>query len=410
MNSKRRASTWGEEITLEYGKGLRTYSREAGDVPVFGTNGQIGWTDKALAAGPGIILGRKGAYRGIVFNKGPFYVIDTAYYVRPKSDLNMRWLYYAMIHHDLGSIDDGSPIPSTTRAAVYTRSVEIPERPEQDAIAKILGDIDDKIEIVHRMNKTLEAVATALFRAWFIEFEPVKAKISGATSYRGLKQSYFDRLPSAMVETTAESSYPLGWDLASLGQLIDINPKRDLKKGTFAPYVGMAEIPTEGSSIEKVAFREFTSGSRFQNGDTLIARITPCLENGKTALVDALKPGVIGWGSTEFIVLSPTKEVGSEFIYCLARENSFRNHAIKGMTGTSGRQRVSPDSIANFPIHRAAPEYYDGFHEVAFPLFSRIKTNSAEITSLSNIRDTLAPKLMSGQLTVPDLRALIDGL
>jgi type I restriction enzyme S subunit len=133
-----RHSTWGEEISLEYGKSLRTYSDAPGPVRVFGTNGPIGWTDKPLADGPGVILGRKGAY--------PFFVIDTAYYVVPRTALDMRWLYYAILFHDLGKIDDGSPIPSTTRAAVYPRELDVPPLAEQRAIAKVLGSLDDKIE------------------------------------------------------------------------------------------------------------------------------------------------------------------------------------------------------------------------------------------------------------------------
>src|SRR5438128_218723 len=126
-----RRSTWGEEISLEYGKALRDYSDAIGPVRVYGTNGPIGWTDNPLANGPGVILGRKGAYRGVQFSPDPFFVIDTAYYVVPKTELDMRWLYYAIKYHELGAIDDGSPIPSTTRAAVYVREVDVPPVEEQ---------------------------------------------------------------------------------------------------------------------------------------------------------------------------------------------------------------------------------------------------------------------------------------
>ena len=141
-----RASTWGEEISLEYGKALRDYNTERGMYRVFGSNGPIGWTDKPLSHGPGIILGRKGAYRGIEFSREPFFVIDTAYYVVPKDEFDMRWLYYAIKHHKLGEIDDGSPIPSTTRSAVYVRDFDVPPLAEQKRIAEVLGALDDKIE------------------------------------------------------------------------------------------------------------------------------------------------------------------------------------------------------------------------------------------------------------------------
>ena len=127
----------------------------------------------------GVILGRKGAYRGVQYSPDPFFVIDTAYYVVAKRELDMRWLYYAIKYHKLGEIDDGSPIPSTTRAAVYVQELEVPPADEQRAIADILGTLDDKIELNRRMNETLEAMARALFKSWFVDFDPVRAKAEG---------------------------------------------------------------------------------------------------------------------------------------------------------------------------------------------------------------------------------------
>src|SRR5438477_2423653 len=102
----------------------------------------------------------------------------------------------------------------------------------------------------------------------------------------------------------------------------------------------MKNMPTRGHCPDEVIQREFSSGTRFNNGDTLLARITPCLENGKTAFVDFLEEGQTGWGSTEFIVLCPKPPIPAFFGYCVARDNDFREFAIQQMTGTSGRQRV----------------------------------------------------------------------
>lgn len=159
MAGEWRTSTWGDEISLEYGKALRGHETAQGRYRVFGSNGPIGWTDEPLAGGPGVILGRKGAYRGVEFSRDPFFVIDTAYYVVPKSELDMQWLYYAIKHYKLGEVDDGSPIPSTTRAAVYMLDLDVPPLPEQRAIAHILGTLDDKIELNRRMSETLEATS-----------------------------------------------------------------------------------------------------------------------------------------------------------------------------------------------------------------------------------------------------------
>lgn len=170
-----RESTWGEEISLEYGKAIRGYNETRGKYRVFGSNGPIGWTDNALAEGPGVILGRKGAYRGVQFWREPFWVIDTAYYVVPKTELDMRWLYYAIKHYKLGEIDDGSPIPSTTRAAVYVQELAVPSPEEQRSIADVLGALDDRIDSLRQTNATLEAIAAALFKSWFVDFDGVSA-------------------------------------------------------------------------------------------------------------------------------------------------------------------------------------------------------------------------------------------
>jgi type I restriction enzyme S subunit len=179
MAAEWRTSTWGNEISLEYGKALRGYSTERGKYRVYGSNGPIGWTEEPLTDGPGVILGRKGAYRGVEFSLHPFFVIDTAYYVAPKTELDMRWLYYAVKYHKLGEIDDGSPIPSTTRSAVYVRQFDVPPFPEQQAMSAILGALDDKIDLNRRMNATLEAMAQALFQSWFVDFDPIRAKFDG---------------------------------------------------------------------------------------------------------------------------------------------------------------------------------------------------------------------------------------
>lgn len=217
-----RRSTWGEEISLEYGKALRGYADADGPVRVFGTNGPVGWTDTPLAMGPGVILGRKGAYRGVNYSPAPFFVIDTAYYVVPKRELDMRWLYYAMIHYQLGQIDDGSPIPSTTRAAVYPRELDVPDSDEQRAIAAVLGALDDKIEHNRRTAQALDRLALTTFRAWFVDFEPVKAKAAGATSFPTMPQAVFDALPSSFIDSEI-GPVPEGWNVGTIRSLATLS-------------------------------------------------------------------------------------------------------------------------------------------------------------------------------------------
>ncbi|SPY49403.1 restriction endonuclease subunit S [Pseudomonas aeruginosa] len=141
------------------------------------------------------------------------------------------------------------------------------------------------------------------------------------------------------------------WTDISLSYLADINPKRAIAKGSIAKFIEMAALPTSGRDIKKhdVSLRQFASGgAKFRNGDTLLARITPCLENGKTALVDCLEGQECGFGSTEFIVLGPKDDDDSQFLYYLVRSDEFRAYAIARMEGTSGRQRVPNSAVAGY--------------------------------------------------------------
>ncbi|MCX6770793.1 MAG: restriction endonuclease subunit S [Candidatus Micrarchaeota archaeon] len=141
------------------------------------------------------------------------------------------------------------------------------------------------------------------------------------------------------------------WKEDTISECVSINPKRELKKNDVAKYVSMADITANQKSVTYYVERKFYGGSKFQNGDTLLARISPCLENGKTAYVDFLKNGEIAWGSTEFIVLSGKdgKSI-NEFVYYLAKSSALRNVAIRSMSGTSGRQRVQEKVFANEKI------------------------------------------------------------
>ena len=160
----------GDLITLEYGKSLKDNQESCRNYPVYGTNGRIGCTDKFLSPIPSIIVGRKGAYRGVHFSNYPFFVIDTAFYVKPTSeDIDLRFLYNFLLNQDINAMDSGSAIPSTDRYEIYDIDILLPPLSEQRAIALILSSLDDKIDLLHRQNKTLEAMAETLFRQWFVE-------------------------------------------------------------------------------------------------------------------------------------------------------------------------------------------------------------------------------------------------
>ena len=209
MSSEWLQTNWGEIVTLNYGKAIRDYQSASGEYPVYGTNGPIGWHHAALCRTPGVIVGRKGAYRGIHYCDRPFFVIDTAFFVSPKVDLDLRWAYYCLLTYDINGMDSGSAIPSTSRDEFYKLPVVLPSKVEQVEIAKTLALFDDRITLLRETNATLEAIAQALFKSWFVDFDPVRAKMDGRVS-EGMDESTAALFPDVLEESEL-GLVPRGW-------------------------------------------------------------------------------------------------------------------------------------------------------------------------------------------------------
>ena len=262
-----------------------------------------------------------------------------------------------------------------------------PSYPEQKAIAIILSAIDEKIELNLQMNQTLEEMAMALYKHWFVDF--------GSFQDGNFVDSELGMIPE-------------GWEVKRLGDFIDLNPKLRIPKGEIAPFVEMKALPIHAMSVSEVAEKEFKGGSKFQNGDTLFARITPCLENGKTAYVDFLEEKSIAFGSTEFLTMRAKEGVSKYWVYCLARDNNFRTFAISTMVGSSGRQRVQNNPFLSYEMAKPPNEIFSEFSSIAENWFLRIRANIEENQTLTTLRDTMLPKLISGEVRVKDIENTIS--
>ena len=322
----------------------------------------------------------------------------------PKLDTGyLRYLIGSLeFTQHIHAITTGTAVPHISGRQIKDFAFALPPIAEQKAIAAVLGALDDKIELNRRMNATLEAMARALFQSWFVDFDPVRAKLD-ARPPAGLDQATAALFPASFQDSPA-GHIPHGWTAKPLPEAVEVNPRRTLKGGTIAPYLDMKNLPTQGHSADKVVDREFSSGTKFQNGDTLLARITPCLENGKTGYVDFLHDGQVGWGSTEYIVLAPKPPFPPQFGYLLARSDALRTHAIQNMTGTSGRQRVPSECFSNFQLAVPTPAIARRFDELTEPQMAQIKANSTESRTLATLRNTLLPKLLSGELSVAEFQ------
>ncbi len=290
--------------------------------------------------------------------------------LRGKSDLlDNTYLKFLMmsdfVQNQLLARATGTTVIGIKQTELRKIDLVVPPLPEQRAIAGILGALDDKIEVNRRMNVTLESMARAVFRQWFVENEEIG-----------------------------------DWEIVPLPEIIEVNPSRSLKKGEIAPYLDMANMPTQGHRGIEWIDRTFGSGTKFINGDTLLARITPCLENGKTGFVDFLKDNQVGWGSTEYIIFHPKPPLPPEYGYYLARSEELRSHAIQNMTGTSGRQRTPASCFDSFMISKPPEELARKFGEFAGSVIEKVRANDEESRTLGSLRDSLLPKLMRGEVRV----------
>ena len=331
--------------------------------------------------------------------------------LRGKPDLlNNTYLKFAMqaafVQNQLKARSTGTTVLGISQRELRKVEIPLPLLFEQRRIAHILGTLDDKIELNRRMNETLEATARAIFKSWFVNFDPVKAKMDGR------KPPCMDTETAALFPSVFQDSslgkIPHGWQVLPLPEVIEVNPRRVLKKGTIAPYLHMQNLPTQGHRPNDWTYREFNSGTKFTNGDTLLARITPCLENGKTGFVDFLDEDEVGWGSTEYIILRPKPPLPVEFGYYLARSDDLRMFAIHNMTGTTGRQRVPASCFDYYQFAVPSAPITQKFSKIVKPLMEKIRVNNQQSHTLSQTRDTLLPKLLSGEIRVDNANEILE--
>ena len=326
--------------------------------------------------------------------------------IRPRRDVfDSRYLRYFLAsdyQQDLmlGMAAAGATRNALTKAMIEGFKVPSPPMAIQRGIADILSALDDRITLLRETNATLEAIAQALFKSWFVDFDPVRARMEGRAP-EGMDEATAALFPDGFEESEL-GLVPRGWRVLTFAEVFEINPTRKLTKGSMAPYLDMASLATSGHCVEAPIQREMGSGAKFRNGDTLLARITPCLENGKSAFVDFLAEGQTGWGSTEFLVLRPKGPLPEYLGYLLCRHPAFREYAIQSMSGTSGRQRIQNDVLCRHLLAVPGREIALAFGEVIEPIQKSIASNYESAQTLATLRDTLLPRLISGQLRLPE--------
>jgi type I restriction enzyme S subunit len=281
------------------------------------------------------------------------------------------------------SMSGASGRQRVNRKAIAAIELDVPDLRDQSAIARLLSNLDELHATNSRRMRLAEASAGQIFEDWFIRFR-----------FPGADAEHFVDSPIGAVPST--------WELVPVSQAVQVNPTHKVDSSVLRPFVAMADVSEAVMVAEPSASRSTGSGAKFINGDTLLARITPCLENGKTAYVNFLADGEVGAGSTEFIVLRSAR-LPPEYVYLLARSDGFRSVAIKSMTGASGRQRVRAECFDSLLAAVPPTELATRFSDVVRPLFDLAYALHDQNRTLMRLRDWLSPRLIAGALVPGDL-------
>ena len=346
-------------------------SKRQGSYRYYGAQGVIDYIDDYIFDGKYLLIAEDGENlkskkQNIAqLAEGRFWVNNHAHIVQCNERCRLEYLCFMLNSMDLSGYITGSAQPKLSQANMNNISFEIPSVEMQDLILSVILPIEKRIATNTAINENLE------------------------------QQAYL--LLEQMLSIPHD-------DVCCLSDIANINPRYTLSKGTEARYIDMSQLSTTTSFPDGWTFRPYNGGMKFKNKDTIMARITPCLENGKTAYIDFLDGEEIAFGSTEYIVLSPKDNIPPELLYCIVRYPEFRTYATINMNGSSGRQRVSGEIIGKYEIPSFTQEELSEFGAVAEPLFKQITENSLQNRNLSALRDTLLPKLMNGEIDVSEVK------
>ncbi len=375
---------FGDVLTLQRGFDITKKEQKQGYVPVISSSGINSFHDTAKVNGPGVIIGRKGSLGTVFYTEENYWPHDTTLWVKDFHSNFPKFTYYFLSTLNLAQFDAGASNPTLNRNHVHLLPVYWPPLPTQRKIASILSAYDDLIENNTRRIAILEEMAQSLYREWFVHFRfPGHEKNGMVKSALGL--------------------IPGGWEVVKVSSAVEIDPPTKVPKDGEKPFVSMASLSNNSMLIDDIELRTGNSGAKFKNGDTLFARITPCLENGKTGYVQFLPSAdAVAFGSTEFIVLR-SRTLCPEYVYLMARSNEFRDNAIKSMTGATGRQRVQVACFDKFLLTQPDTKTLAALRKIVTPLFHNIYVLAQKNANLRRTRDLLLPKLISGEVDVERL-------
>lgn len=422
-----RSTTLGDVIELKRGYDLPQQKRKAGTVPIVSSSGISDYHSEAMVKGPGVVTGRYGTIGQVFYIESDFWPLNTALYVRDFKGSDPRFISYFLRTIDFLAYSDKGAVPGVNRNHLHMAQVRIPPLNIQRDIARILSALDDKIELNRQINQTLEQIAQTIFKSWFVDFEPVKAKIEAKAAGRdperaamcaisGKLEPELDQLPSEQYQQLAATAalfpdelveselglIPQGWEVSTIGQEVTVvggstpsTANSEFWDGEFA-WVTPKDLSRLSENVLTGSERKITaagvkkiSSGQLPVGTVLLSSRAPI---GYLALT--MIPVSINQG---FMAMRCDKRLPNTYILQWATDNL---DAIKQRGSGTTFAEISKSVFR--PMHVLVPDAatLEVFQQLVMPLYEQITTSVREAESLATLRATLLPKLLSGEMSV----------
>lgn len=388
---------------LEFRNGKTSPLRtDKGRFPVYGSNGIIGFSNETNAEADSIVIGRVGTYCGsLYYSSSKAWITDNAI-VCTTPEQEGRFWFYALLSLGLNNFRAGSGQPLLNQTILKQLKFVTPPRDERVAIGEILGALDDKIELNRRMNETLEAMARAIFKDWFVDFGPTRAKIEGRAPY--LAPDIWSLFPGRL----DEEGKPQGWVNSTIGQEVHVvgGSTPSTKEAAFWGGDIAWATPKDLSSLSAPVLlgteRQITDAGLSQIGSGLLPVGTVLLSSrapiGYMAIAQI--PVAVNQG---FIAMVCKKRLSNVLVWLWTEANM---ETVHQNANGSTFQEISKANFRPIEMTIATPEILRAFDEAVVPLFERIVANEKENLTLAAIRDFLLPRLMSGEVRVAHAASL----
>lgn len=388
----------GDILSLEYGKALKDENRVLGEIPVYGSNGVVGYHNQKLVDGPGIIVGRKGSAGEVIFSNKDFFPIDTTYYV--KTNFDNKYVYYLLKNTDIKQLVSSSAVPGLNRNDVYSQRIGISKsEQEQKQIAEILSSLDDKIELNRQINANLEKIASSLFKHWFVDFEFSFDFAQGRPDKNGKP---YKTSGGKMIDSEL-GKIPEGWKVDDLGNFVNILngfafKSSDYKKdGIFllrtSNFDDSGYANNNDTIFLPISFADVYKNYLLKKFDVLLVMVGASV--GKMSFVTSrILPALQNQNMWNFRAINSENQLFIKFLI----QNIVKDNI--GSASGSARDFFRKDFFKKIKFIQPKQEIVIGFVNIILPMYEQIDKNILEIDLLLKTRDSLLPRLMNGKIRV----------